>query len=168
MKGRYVQPINPEIWQDDTMGCTTYIFTKMELQELTASLVVTTGVQGLSELPKVECTSTYPYQSSTGKCSNPLGCIGTDILTLFNLDGSTCFVGEMSGTEYSIQNLRDSMCLLCIANLDLSKTCYIITHMGAHILFNGQIGNDDELCGLCLHPATQCVFKVECQSGNKC
>ena len=40
---------------------TTYIFTKTELQELTASLVATIGVQGLNELPKVECTSTYPY-----------------------------------------------------------------------------------------------------------
>ncbi len=60
-KGRYVQPINPEIWKDDTIGHTTYIFTKTELQELTASLVATIGVQGLNELPKVECTSTYPY-----------------------------------------------------------------------------------------------------------
>ena len=70
MKGRYVQPINPDIWQDDTMAHTTYIFMKTELQELTASLVVMVGIQGLNKLPKVECMPTYPYRRSTGKYSH--------------------------------------------------------------------------------------------------
>ena len=168
MKGRYVQPINPDIWQDDTMAHTTYIFMKTELQELTASLIVTIGIQGLNKLPKVECMPTYPYQRSTGKYSHFQESIGTDIIMPFNLDGSICFVGEMSGTELSIQNPDNSTCLICNTHLDISKMHHILTHMGAHILFDGQIGNDDEHCGLCLCPATQCVFKVKHQTGNKC
>ncbi len=43
----------------------------------------------------------------------------------------------------------------------------MITHSAAHILNDGTIGDDDELCSLCLWPSTHCIFRVTCRSGNK-
>src|SRR5258706_6817783 len=59
-KGKYIQPVSPTLWLDKDVGCTTFIFTKTELQELTASLVATIGKQGLPELT----TSGNDVQSS--------------------------------------------------------------------------------------------------------
>src|SRR5260370_5038959 len=47
VKGKYIQPISPTVWVDGEMKQATFIFSKTELQELTAALITSVGRQGL-------------------------------------------------------------------------------------------------------------------------
>ena len=66
-----------------------------------------------------------------------------------------------------------SLQLACKLNIENLATitrlaidfCSVSPH--GHILRDGVIGPDDELCGLCLHPVTQCIFKIAHESGSK-
>ena len=57
-------------------------------------------------------------------------------------------------------------CSHCNTPLNLSNTQSLIIHSLAHILNDRTIGDDNELCGLCLHPSTHCVFRVTHRSGD--
>src|SRR5260370_33084926 len=57
-------------------------------------------------------------------------------------------------------------CSHCNTSLNLPNTQSLIIHSSAHILNDRTIGDDDELCGLCLRPSTHCVFRVTPRSSD--
>ena len=80
-----------------------------------------------------------------------------------------CFLAELPNDKQKQMpsNLdRTQHCSHCNTTLNLSNTQSLLIHSSAHILNDGTIGDNDELCGLCLWPSTHCIFRVTNRSGN--
>jgi hypothetical protein len=135
MKGAYLHPINPTIWQDEVAGCAMFIFTKTELQGLAASLLSACGLQGMYDLPKVKVSPTFPYRNPGGK---PELVWSYELRMLTSAeDGSACFAGEFPNSERPISDIHGNLCPLCNISLDFNKPSGMLVHMGAHTFYDG-------------------------------
>src|SRR5260370_21622687 len=86
---------------------------------------------------------------------------------IHSIGGQVCFLAELSSDEQMAPDLDGTQhCSHCNTSLNLPNTRSLIIHSSAHILNDRTIGDDDELCGLCLQPSTHCLFRVICRSGD--
>lgn len=80
--------------------------------------------------------------------------------------GQACFL-ELSSDEPSPAHLDETQhCSHCNTSLNLLNTQSLIVHSSVHILNDGTIWDNDELCGLCLHPSTHCIFRAVHRSSD--
>ena len=121
-------------------GQPTYLFESSFLVSLSSSLHEELQLQDLCEVPTIKCSEYFPYQS----------------------EGKACFVCEEDELNGPISN-ESSDCLLCgpKAQLNRSNGQRVLEHMGAHILFDNNVGRSQERCGLCLHPSPMCQLIVK-------
>jgi hypothetical protein len=137
--GRFVHPINPTM-SVRAPGQPTYLFESSFLVSLSSSLHEELQPQDLRELPTVKCSIYFPYRSQ----------------------GKACFVCEEDESNGLISN-EGADCLLCGPKVQLNRSNgqRVLEHMGAHILFDNNVGRSQERCGLCLRPSPMCRLIVK-------
>ncbi|KAK0450572.1 uncharacterized protein EV420DRAFT_1705203, partial [Desarmillaria tabescens] len=139
--GRLVHPINPDI-STSTRGKPFYVFESAILRALGMSTLDELPEDG-QLLPEMVASPGFPYLHA----------------------GQACFVCEQDGKEREV--IDAAMCTYCQPSVPLDKSApRVLEHIGAHVLFDSNVDNDLEPCGLCLRPSPICTWYLRRSKGT--
>ncbi|KAG2123473.1 hypothetical protein DEU56DRAFT_717092, partial [Suillus clintonianus] len=127
LDGRCVEPVNADVHLSTLQGTSTYRFSTVILRGL-ALLLFERLKNDVSSIPNVPLTPTFPYRSA---------------------NGAACFVCEVDGEARGTLHER-YRCLRCPAIAFEELGPKLIEHMGGHILFDQDLQDKHNVCGLCL------------------
>ena len=150
--GRLLHPVNPAV-SVRMAGDPTLLLESSFLLMMAASLYQELLPRDLHNLPEVKRSEWFPYRHSGAVC---LICF---LPVVHPQSGKACFVCEDDATTRGpADESANSPCSLCGLRTQLEKSNpqRVLEHMAAHILYDVTINRHDELCGLCLRPATMC------------
>lgn len=164
--GKCVEPLDPKV--ATKAGNAFYLFTSAFLITTTALLVNQMTPATLRTLPKVSPTTEYPYSTSNGKQTSTS--VASRHFSLTISSGKRSFLAiQDTGTLDREEQPNQSLCSACIPSvtLDLADGQRVLEHIGAHILFDSSVNEEDEPCGLCLRPSSLCRYVVVKGRGAK-
>ncbi|KAF9455979.1 hypothetical protein BDZ94DRAFT_1302808 [Collybia nuda] len=145
--GRLIQPINPAV-STRIPGNPYYLFESGVLLSHAANAIEQLAVRDVKLVPKVPPSSDLPYREASGKA---------------------CFICESDDNHEEIEDDGLSMCPNCSPTFlfDPKQGQHILSHIGAHILYDVKVDRAAEPCGLCLQPSSKCQFVLVKGKGAK-
>jgi hypothetical protein len=162
-EGNWFELINPVIQlalRGRNIGSDTYAFQTVYLRAFATLLYQRVG-QDVNHLPEVPQTPPFPHRSAEGIFRLDLY-LTIKILIQVMLTGYACFLCEDDDVDRDKSRETDlDSCRLC-HQVSLSKFSgpTLLTHMGAHILYDPRLRDDKNPCGVCLNSRSLCVIRL--------
>lgn len=140
--GRLMEPLNPDLSMRTPLE-PCYLFDSGSLSILGSLLLARLTREDMKVIPQIERSLDFPYTEVNGKA---------------------CFLCEDKKKEMEL--LLKKPCPACTPPIDMPENApVVLEHVGAHILFDTNINQQQQPCGLCLRDSSQCEFYVKKKTG---
>ncbi|KAJ6591766.1 hypothetical protein DFH09DRAFT_1073628 [Mycena vulgaris] len=139
--GRLVLPVDPSLFTR-IPGQPYYLFKSSVLRAFGAQLLDEVMLSLTKNIPNFTPSSNFPYRERSG---------------------FACFVCEGDNDISGLEASDSHLCVKCNPPfvLDVAHPQTVLTHMGAHILYDPKVNRSDQPCELCGRPFPMCCFVLK-------